>query len=67
MDRVQVYPPDKRARPMLETKLQSRLVQKLRDGTYPFSLEFPELAPNSVVICADDDEDPSTVNIFNNL
>ena len=61
MDRVQVYPTDKRAEPVIETKLQSRLVQKLRDGTFPFTLEFPELSPNSVVICADDAEDPATV------
>ena len=28
----------------------------------PFTLNFPELAPNSVVICADENEDPSNVN-----
>ena len=47
--------------PPEETKLQTRLIQKLGQGAYPFSLNFPDLAPNSVVICADDDEDPANV------
>ena len=59
LDRVQIYPPEKN--PPEETKLQSRLIQKLGEGAHPFSLNFPDLAPNSVVICADDDEDPANV------
>ena len=58
--RVQIYPPDK-SKLGEETKLQSRLVQKLGEGAYPFSLNFPDLAPNSVVICDNEDEDPSNV------
>jgi len=65
LDRVQVFPPEKRNGEE-ETKLQSRLIQKLGEGALPFSLHFPELAPNSVVICADDNEDPSqrTMGVF---
>ena len=60
LDRVQIYPPEKN--PIEETKLQSRLIQKLGEGAHPFALNFPDLAPNSVVICADDDEDPANVS-----
>lgn len=60
LDRVQIYPPEKN--PTEETKLQSRLIQKLGEGAHPFALNFPDLAPNSVVICADDDEDPANVS-----
>lgn len=65
LDRVQIYPPDK-SKLGEETKLQSRLVQKLGEGAYPFSLNFPDLAPNSVVICDNEDEDPSnrTMGVF---
>jgi len=59
LDRVQVFPPEKRNGEE-ETKLQSRLIQKLGEGAMPFTLHFPDLAPNSVIICADDNEDPST-------
>ena len=59
LDRVQIYPPEKKKDE--ETKLQTRLIQKLGEGAFPFSLAFPELAPNSVIICADEDEDPSNV------
>lgn len=64
LDRVQVYPPEKRDQE--ETKLQSRLIQKLGEGAMPFTLNFPDLAPNSVLICADDNEDPSnrTMGVF---
>eukprot|EP00090_Calanus_glacialis_P028990 TRINITY_DN46486_c0_g1_i1.p1 TRINITY_DN46486_c0_g1~~TRINITY_DN46486_c0_g1_i1.p1 ORF type:complete len:406 (-),score=100.14 TRINITY_DN46486_c0_g1_i1:476-1693(-) len=64
LDRVQVFPPEKRDSE--ETKLQSRLIQKLGEGAMPFTLNFPELAPNSVVICADENEDPSqrTMGVF---
>lgn len=64
LDRVQIYPPEKN--PTEETKLQSRLIQKLGEGAHPFALNFPDLAPNSVVICADDDEDPAnrTMGVF---
>jgi len=64
LDRVQVFPPEKRDNE--ETKLQSRLIQKLGEGAMPFTLNFPELAPNSVVICADENEDPSnrTMGVF---
>ena len=31
------------------------------DGAIPFTLEFPDLAPNSVLICADESEDPANV------
>ena len=60
LDRVQIYPPDK-SQAAEETKLQSRLIQKLGDGAFPFSLTFPDLAPNSVIICADESEDPDSV------
>merc|ERR1712212_1347086 len=50
LDRTQIYPPESRAE---ESKLQSRLLQKLGDGAIPFTLEFPDLAPNSVLICAE--------------
>ena len=60
LDRVQIFPPDK-SRGEEETKLQTRLIQKLGDGAYPFSLTFPDLAPNSVIICADENEDPTSV------
>ena len=60
LDRVQIFPPDK-SRGEEETKLQTRLIQKLGDGAYPFSLTFPDLAPNSVIICADENEDPASV------
>jgi len=65
LDRVQIFPPDKRSGEE-ETKLQTRLIQKLGEGAYPFSLNFPELAPNSVIICADEDEDPAsrTMGVF---
>ena len=59
LDRVQIYPPEKKKDE--ETKLQTRLIQKLGEGAFPFSLAFPELAPNSVIICADEDEDPTNV------
>jgi len=64
LDRVQVFPPEKRDSE--ETKLQSRLIQKLGEGAMPFTLNFPELAPNSVNICADENEDPSnrTMGVF---
>ena len=55
-----VYPPEKGKSE--ETKLQTRLIQKLGDGAMPFSLNFPELAPNSVIICHDDSEDPASVS-----
>ena len=61
LDRVQIYPPPERQEE--ETKLQSRMIQKFGAGTFPFSLRFPPLAPNSVVICADEDEDPANVRI----
>ena len=64
VDRVQVNP-NERNPDQEETKLQTKLIQKLGGGAVPFSLNFPDLAPNSVVICADEDEDPSSVN--NNL
>ena len=65
LDRVQIYPPEKKKDE--ETKLQTRLIQKLGEGAFPFSLTFPELAPNSVIICADEDEDPANVgNITKN-
>ena len=59
LDRVQIYPPEKKKDE--ETKLQTRLIQKLGEGAFPFSLNFPDLAPNSVIICADEDEDPTNV------
>ena len=62
LDRVQIYPPPERREE--ETKLQSRMIQKFGAGTFPFSLRFPPLAPNSVVICADEDKDPANVRIF---
>ena len=71
---VQVYPPETRPE---ETKLQSRLLQKLGgrgnrspslgDGALPFTLDFPDLAPNSVLICADESEDPANVASFPSL
>jgi len=64
LDRVQVFPPEKRDSE--ETKLQSRLIQKLGEGAMPFTLNFPDLAPNSVIICSDENEDPSqrTMGVF---
>merc|ERR1712226_635341 len=63
LDRTQIYPPESRAE---ESKLQLRLLQKLGDGAIPFTLEFPDLAPNSVLICADESEDPAnrTMGVF---
>lgn len=64
LDRVQIYPPPKKQAPeetIEETKLQTRMIQKLGDGTYPYSLNFPPLAPNSVIICSDEEEDPTNV------
>ena len=55
-----MYPPEGRKED--ETKLQSRLIQKFGEGAFPFSLTFPELAPNSVLICADENEDPAQVD-----
>ena len=67
LDRAQVNPKDRATNlPAEETKLQTRLIQKLGDGAFPFSLKFPDLAPNSVVICADEEEDPSSVMILVN-
>lgn len=65
-DRVQVYPPEQVYKSEDGTKLQNRLIEKLGDGTMPFTLNFPELAPNSVLICADEDEDPAnrTMGVF---
>jgi len=64
LDRTQIYPPENRGQD--ETKLQTRLIQKLGEGALPFTLTFPELAPNSVLICADEDEDPAnrTMGVF---
>merc|ERR1711953_834225 len=64
LDWVQIYPPEKKKDE--ETKLQTRLIQKLGEGAFPFSLNFPDLAPNSVIICADEDEDPAnrTMGVF---
>jgi len=56
IDRFQANPSEKHEG---ETKVQSVLQQKLGDGAIPFTLNFPELAPNSVLICASEDEDPS--------
>merc|ERR1711953_1407124 len=39
LDRVQIYPPEKKNGE--ETKLQTRLIQKLGEGAFPFSLNFP--------------------------
>jgi len=61
---LQVFTPEKGNNQ--ETKLQSRLIEKLGEGAMPFTLSFPELAPNSVVICADEEEDPSNV-VFHKL
>ncbi|XP_040580851.1 arrestin homolog [Lepeophtheirus salmonis] len=36
------------------TKLQSRLTRKLGDMAFPFILNFPEIAPNSVLIRGDE-------------
>jgi arrestin-2 len=47
VDRVQVFPPIKDDD---KTKLQTRLMQKLGDGAKPFTLAFPQSAPNSVLI-----------------
>jgi len=64
LDRSQVYPPENRRDE--ESKLQSRLIQKLGDGAFAFSLNFPDLAPNSVLICGDESEDPAnrTMGVF---
>jgi len=57
IDRVAVNPSDSKNEG--ETKLQQVLQTKLGDGAVPFTLQFPELAPNSVLICSSEDEDPS--------
>jgi len=64
LDRVQVFPPEKKDGE--ETKLQTQLIQKLGEGAMPFTLKFPELTTNSLVICADENEDPSnrTMGVF---
>jgi len=51
VDRVQVYPADRKDE---ETKLQTRLLQKLGDGAKAFTLSFPPSAPNSVLIRGED-------------
>eukprot|EP00088_Acartia_fossae_P007548 TRINITY_DN13551_c0_g1_i2.p1 TRINITY_DN13551_c0_g1~~TRINITY_DN13551_c0_g1_i2.p1 ORF type:complete len:400 (-),score=83.22 TRINITY_DN13551_c0_g1_i2:621-1820(-) len=56
IDRVQVNPAEKADG---QTKLQTVLMQKLGEGAVPFTLQFPDLAPNSVLICSSEDEDPS--------
>lgn len=47
VDRVQVFPNNKEENP---SKIQSRLIQKLGEGAKPFTLTFPQSAPNSVLI-----------------
>ncbi|XP_023327176.1 phosrestin-1 [Eurytemora carolleeae] len=63
IDRTEVNPAENKEG---ETKLQTVLKQKLGDGAVPFTLQFPELAPNSVLICSSEDEDPSkrTMGVF---
>ena len=38
-------------------------VQSSGDAVAPFTLNFPKLAPNSIIICDDEDEDPTKVSI----
>ena len=65
---MKVYPTsyDKSSGNDKDTKLQTRLIRKLGETAFPFSIEFPDLAPNSVVICGDDNEDPSAVSQLSN-
>merc|ERR1711997_420846 len=51
VDRVKVHPPDQEDE---KNKLQTRLVQKLGEGAKPFTLCFPQSAPNSVLIKGED-------------
>ncbi|QQP41568.1 Uncharacterized protein FKW44_015986, partial [Caligus rogercresseyi] len=37
-----------------KSKLQSRLMRKLGDMAFPFTLNFPKIAPNSVLIRGDE-------------
>lgn len=53
VDRVQVYPAGKDDD---KTKLQNRLMQKLGDGAKPFTLNFPQSAPNSVLIRGEEND-----------
>jgi len=53
VDRVQVHPGGKEATGE-KSKLQTRLIQKLGDGASPFTLSFPQSAPNSVLIKGED-------------
>jgi len=55
LHRVQVTPQEPKEP---ETTLQKLLCKKLGDGAVPFKLQFPNLAPNSVLICASPDESP---------
>ncbi|TRY76389.1 hypothetical protein TCAL_02711 [Tigriopus californicus] len=48
VDRIQVYPPPDKSEE--KDKLQSKLIQKLGDSAFPFVLNFPKTAPNSVLI-----------------
>lgn len=56
IDRVQINPAENKEG---TSKLQTVLMQKLGEGAIPFTLQFPDLAPNSVLICSSEDEDPS--------
>merc|ERR1712156_1143666 len=51
VDRVQVYPETVKDE---ANKVQTRLIQKLGEGAKPFSLSFPQSAPNSVFIKGED-------------
>jgi len=51
VDRVQVHPAEKEDE---KSKLQTRLMQKLGEGAKPFTLSFPQSAPNSVLIRGED-------------
>merc|ERR1712223_276721 len=51
VDRVQVHPAEKEDE---KSKLQTRLMQKLGEGAKPFTLCFPQSAPNSVLIRGED-------------
>jgi len=50
-DRAQVYPNNEEDK-MIE--LQEKLMQKLGEGAKPFTLQFPQLSPNSVMIKGED-------------
>ncbi|XP_023336007.1 arrestin homolog isoform X2 [Eurytemora carolleeae] len=65
LDRVQMFCEGNKTDDNL-TRMQNVLSTKFGDAVAPFTLNFPKLAPNSIIICDDEDEDPTkrTMGVF---